>query len=182
MFRVRSAARNIFRQRKAGRGAVRPPITARSHPPGATSPCSAATALNPQPTTMIREPVTDIAFPDSAFDPAVNAAVAQMLSEVWDPDGRIIERMRSADGDEPLVGPEAYDGVARTVCGVLAGGGNLANVAGYLGGQEERLFGAPVTTGRERWGAGRSAAAAMGLVFRKRRPTTDAEIDAEDES
>ncbi len=112
--------------------------------------------------------VAEHPFPEGAFDPPVLTAVAGLLRSVWDPNGRILRAAARTDDPAQPDAPRTYEDFARVLCGILAAGGNLADISGYLRREEERLLGSEQTTGRERWAVGRGAGEAMGKVFRKR--------------
>jgi hypothetical protein len=82
----------------------------------------------------------------AAFDPAILAAIANVLQSHWDADGAL-QRAASA----------TYLEFATAIAGLLAAGGSEAEVSRYLRLEEERWLGAARSTGKTRWPIARFA-------------------------
>jgi hypothetical protein len=86
----------------------------------------------------------------AAFDAAVVSTIAAALQTQWDPDGTLLLAATTWE-NEDTTAPRTYDDFALAIAGLLAAGGSEAEVSGYLRREEERLLGAPRSTGKVRW-------------------------------
>jgi hypothetical protein len=91
-----------------------------------------------------------------AFTETATTAVRALLAHRWDPDGALRAAAVNRLSDDVLA-PRTLDDFTRTVCGILAAGGTLAEVVSFLRGEEAELLGAPRTAARELGAIGRAA-------------------------
>jgi hypothetical protein len=91
-----------------------------------------------------------------AFTETATSAVRDLLAHRWDVDGTLRVAAANRLSDDVLA-PRSLDDFTRTVCGILAAGGTLAEVVSFLRGEEGQLLGAPRTPPRELGAIARAA-------------------------
>ncbi|HEU5173209.1 MAG TPA: hypothetical protein VFT96_00530 [Gemmatimonadaceae bacterium] len=91
-----------------------------------------------------------------AFTETATSAVRDLLAHRWDPDGALRGAAANRHSDDVLA-PRSLEDFTRTVCGILAAGGTLAEVVSFLRGEEAQLLGATRTPPRELNAIGRAA-------------------------